>query len=250
MNHPSSRLGVAVVALFVLAGCGSPGIPLPPSLELARPVSDLRAVRKANTVYLTWSAPEATTDRHNIQHPGPTEICRVVGTTMHECGVAVGRVPFAKPPAPAKSAKKPQLSYSDQLPANLLAENPNANLVYTVSVLNSYGKSAGLSNPVQVPAAPTLPPPDDFQAHLAAEGVKLTWKAVTPAKEIPGVKYLYRVYRREAGSERWQHRRRGGTEGRNSPEFAGYWLHLGKDLRLPPHGGDDCHARERRRATG
>jgi predicted small lipoprotein YifL len=200
MNHLSLRLGVALLALFALAGCGSPGVPLPPSLELARPVSDLRAVRKGNTVYLTWSAPEMTTDRHNIQHPGPTEICRAVGTAMHQCGVAVGQVPFAKPPAPAKSAAKPQRSYSDQLPANLLAANPNSNLVYAVSVLNSYGRSAGLSNPVQVPAAPTLPPPDDFQAHLAADGVRLTWKAVTPAKDIPSVKYLYRVYRREAGT--------------------------------------------------
>lgn len=189
-----------MLALFILAGCGSAGIPLPPSLELARPVSDLRAVRKGNTVYLTWSAPEMTTDRHNILHPGPTEICRVVGTAMHDCGVAVGRVPFVKPAAPAKPGVKPQRSFSDQLPANLLADNPTANLVYAVSVLNSYGRSAGLSNPVQVPAAPTLPPPDDFQARLAADGVELTWKAVTPPKDISGVKYLYRVYRREAGA--------------------------------------------------
>lgn len=181
----SLRLGAAVMALFALAGCGSPGVPLPPSLELARPVSDLRAVRKGNTVYLTWSAPDATTDRHNIQHPGPTEICRAVGTAMHQCGVPVGRVPFVKPPAPAKSTAKPQRSYSDQLPANLLAENPNADLVYAVSVLNSYGRSAGLSNPVQVAAAPMLPPPDDFQANLAADGVRLTWRVVTPAKDIP-----------------------------------------------------------------
>src|SRR5258708_25189386 len=155
MSNLISKLGVCLLALVFFAGCGSPGVPLPPSLELARPVSDLRAVRKGNTVYLTWSVPETTTDRHNIRHPGPTEVCRTLEATMRDCGVVVGQVPFAKPPAATKAGSKPQLSYSDQLPANLLAENPASTLAYAVRVMNSYGKSAGLSNPVQVPAAPT-----------------------------------------------------------------------------------------------
>lgn len=204
MNSVALRSCLAVLALLAFAGCGSPGVPLPPSLELARPVSDLRAVRKGNTVFLTWSAPDATTDRHNIRHPGPTEICRVVGKVMRECGAAVERVPFVRPPAPTAAAPKFQRQFSDQLPASLLAENSTSMLVYAVSVLNSYGKSAGLSNQVQVPAVPTLPPPENFEAQLTADGVRLTWKPVNPQgvhpKDIPGVRYLYRVYRREAGA--------------------------------------------------
>jgi hypothetical protein len=193
------NLGLCLLALVVLAACGTPGVPLPPSLELARPVSDLRAVRKGDTVYLTWSAPEATTDRHNIRHPGATEVCRTVGTILRECGVAVAQIPFAKPAAPTKAVPKPQLSYSDPLPAIPSPENPTATVVYAVSVLNSYGRSAGLSNQVQLPAAPTLPPPADFQAQVTAEGVRLSWKATAPP-QVAGLKYLYRVYRREKGA--------------------------------------------------
>ena len=174
MNPLIAAAWLGLLALVVFAACGTPGVPLPPSLELARPVSDLRAARKGNTVYLTWSAPEATTDRHNIRHPGATEVCRTVGTILRECGSAVAQVPFVKTPAATKAAPKPQLHYSDQLPANLSAENPTATVVYAVSVLNSYGRSAGLSNQVHVPVAPTLPPPADFQAQVAAEGVKLS----------------------------------------------------------------------------
>jgi hypothetical protein len=195
MNHRIAKPGLCLLALALCVACGTPGIPLPPSLELARPVSDLRAVRKGNTVYLTWSAPDATTDRHNIRHPGATEVCRTVGIIMHECGIAVARIPFTKTPAATKAAPKPQLSYSDQLPANLSRENQTATFVYAVGVLNSYGRSAGLSNQVLVPAAPTLPPPADFQAQVTAEGVRLSWKAIAPP-QVAGLKYLYRVYRR------------------------------------------------------
>jgi hypothetical protein len=201
MNLTRLKSGVPLLALGLLAGCGSPGVPLPPSLELARPVSDLRAVRKGNAVYLTWSAPENTTDRHNIEHPGPTEVCRAVGSTMRECGVAVVKIPFAKMPPATKAAPKPQVSYSDPLPPNLPAENQTATLVYALSVLNSYGRTAGLSNQVQVPAAATLPAPADFQAQLTAEGVRLTWKPSTPPKDVlSGLSYLYRVYRQETGT--------------------------------------------------
>ena len=195
MNVVRLKSGLCLLALALLAACGSPGVPLPPSLELARPVTDLRAVRKGNTVFLTWSAPEGTTDRRNIRHPGPTEVCRTVGTITPDCGVAVAQIPFAKTPAPTKAVSKPQLTYSDQLPVNLAADNQTANVAYAVRVLNSYGRSAGLSNVVEVPAATTLPPPADFHAQLAAEGVRLTWKPIMPPRDIPGVRYLYRVYR-------------------------------------------------------
>jgi hypothetical protein len=200
MNHLSLRLGLGLLMLLVLTGCGSAGVPLPPSLELARPVSDLHAVRKGNTVYLTWSPPETTTDRHNIRHPGPTEICRVVATTIRECGNAIGQAPFVKPPAVTKAAPKPQMTYSDQLPANLFTEDPTAKIVYAVRVSNSYGKSAGLSNPAEVPAAPTLPPPDNFQAQLSAGGIRLTWSPVAPPIASSGLSYLYRVYRRDSAT--------------------------------------------------
>ena len=198
MSHLPSKLGWRLLTVVALAGCGSPGVPLPPSLELARPVTDLRAVRKGATVYLSWSAAQETTDRHNIRHPGPTQVCRAKGTTMRECGVAVAQLPFAKPPT--KAVPKPEVTYSDQLPRSLQAENPTSTVVYAVRVLNSYGRSAGLSNQVPVPAAPTLAPPADFHAQLTAEGVQLAWKPVTPPPKVPGLRYFYRVYRREPGA--------------------------------------------------
>jgi hypothetical protein len=54
---------LALGAPLMFAACATIGPPQPPSLELPKPPSDLRAVRKGDRVILTWSAPSVTTDR-------------------------------------------------------------------------------------------------------------------------------------------------------------------------------------------
>lgn len=195
MLFRNRNLELALICLSLHSACGSPGVPLPPSLELARPVSDLRAARKGNIVALTWTDPTRTTDGHNIRHAGPTEICRAAGT-MTQCGTPIARL------APLKTASATQPSfqtYTDVL--SNFSSSANAKLVYAVEVRNSYGKTAGLSNEVEVPSVPTLPPPENLRAQLAAEGVHLTWSAVGSVPAIPGLRFVYRIYRREVTSK-------------------------------------------------
>ncbi len=180
-------------SIAVLASCGSPGVPLPPSLELAKPVKDLRASRKGNKVTLTWTTPTLTTDRHSIRHAGDIQICRSIGSALRECGAAVGKVP---PPSTQSAA---QVAFTDDLSSALENVSPSANIFYAVSASNSYGRSAGLSNQVQVSAAPTLPPPAEFHAELTGDGVQLRWAPVSPAS-IEGVHFGCRIFRREQGS--------------------------------------------------
>src|SRR5579864_4176569 len=94
------------------AGCASPGVPLPPSLELARPVTDLRAIRKGNIVRLTWTNPSQTTDHQNLGHGGVVEICKALDTGIKACGSPVARIPFQPGPRNA-NAKQNQGSYTD-----------------------------------------------------------------------------------------------------------------------------------------
>lgn len=189
------NLGLAMLCLSLLSACGSPGVPLPPSLELARPVTDLRAARKGSTVTLTWTAPTRTTDGHNIRHAGPTEICRAADT-MKQCGTPLAKL------APLKNLNEKQPSfqtYTDTL--SNFSSSANAKLVYAVEIRNSYGKTAGLSNEVEVPAVPTLPAPQNLQAQLAADGVHLTWSSAENVPNISGLRFVYRIYRRETTSK-------------------------------------------------
>ena len=185
----------------LLAGCGHIGPPIPPSLELPKPVTNLRAVRKGDQVFLSWSLPSQTTERQSIRHWGPALICRSVQVPMDTCGNPIGQIPaeqfLAGNANPSQiTAEKALTTFVDALPHELQQVNPTGEIAYSVSATNSYGRSAGLSNQVQVPAAPVLAPPEDFKAQVTVDGVELSWKAVPHQQDNPALRFLYRVYRR------------------------------------------------------
>jgi len=192
-------------ALCVLIGCAQTGVPLPPSLELPRPPSDLRAERKANFITLTWEEPTLTTDHQSVRYLGPTQICRLTDPKATTCGVPVHVIaaPTSVPQKPAKKSqtmRAPAVSYTDTLPAGLLNDDPDAEIIYAVEVLNRDGRSAGLSNRVQVPAIRTLPAPADLSPELDDDGVLLKWTSSGAPPSKPDLQYRYRIYRREEGA--------------------------------------------------
>lgn len=204
MRQLLSKL-LLIFGAAALVGCGVPGAPKPPSLDLPQPVTDLRAQRKGNSVFLDWSVPAETTDHLPVRNLGPTFVCRSMDA-ISKCTNPVAKVP--PPPLvagnhkKAKSAKhyaKLTANYVDNLPRDILVQNPEARIFYAISVLNENERSAGISNVVQAPALPALPPPSDFKAQVTAEGVVLSWAATAEVPALPAVEYFYRVYRRPAG---------------------------------------------------
>ncbi len=201
MSQLLSKL-LLIFGTAALVGCGVPGAPKPPSLDLPQPVTDLRALRKGDSVFLDWTVPAETTDHLPVRNLGTTFICRSLDA-INNCTNPVAKVP--PPPLAAgnhkkaKSAKhsaKLTASYVDNLSGTILVENPQARILYAISVLNENNRSAGISNVVPVPALPALPPPSDFRAQVTAEGVVLIWTLPAKVPMLPGVEYLYRVYRR------------------------------------------------------
>ncbi|HYW40488.1 MAG TPA: hypothetical protein VE957_20465 [Terriglobales bacterium] len=202
---------IAPTALcLLLASCAQTGPPLPPSLELPKPPTDLRASRKGNRVTLNWSEPMLTTDRQSMRYLGPTLICRSLEsdrseTAMTECGNPAAKLP-APSAAPQKSATSrpaPQ-TYTDTLPSPMQQQDSAAEATYAVEVLNRNARGAGLSNRVHVPAVLTLPPPSDLAAELTGDGVVLTWTSAGESQNLPGnspfIQHRYRIYRRDESS--------------------------------------------------
>jgi fibronectin type 3 domain-containing protein len=84
----------------------------------------------------------------------------------------------------------------------LQEQNPTGQAAYAVETLNEDKRSAGLSNQVQVPLAPVLAAPNDVRARVTAEGVVLTWTGFLHEHEAPELRHVYRIYRRQEGSDK------------------------------------------------
>ncbi len=205
MKLPDCNFLIAILGCAALAACGTPGPPIPPALELARPITDLRVARKGDRIFLAWTVPARTIDHQTVRHPGPTRICRSLQTEIGACKTPTAEIAASQFPVPSfdwkKGAPAPkiQASYTDILPKALQTENPTGEITYALSVLNENGRSAGLSNQVQIPAAPTLLPPEHFNAEVKSDGVLLSWTCPPPTSGNPGVAYRLRIYRRERG---------------------------------------------------
>jgi len=199
MNIAKGAWLAALGPLFWLAGCASVGPPLPPSLELPKAPSDLRASRKGDVVTLTWTVPSRTTDRKNVRYLGKTRICRST-STLKQCGTPVGEAPAPDSlPQQAKGStgKKAAATFTDTLPSSLEEANPRGFATYAVEVLNRSGRSAGISNQVHVSLVPVPPPFADFSAQATAQGVLIRWRCPATSHQVDDVRYLFRIYRKE-----------------------------------------------------
>jgi hypothetical protein len=198
------RLAGSLLIIAALPGCGTPGAPQPPSLQLARPIDDLTARRKGNRVELDWTLQRKNTDRTLVKHPPAVRICRREGTGLMGTCAMVAEVPAPKPlPQPKHKGNEEEpairMNYVDSLPPQLEKDNPADFVTYAVEEINSHGRSAGLSNQVQIPAAPTIPAPDDLSARVSAEGVRIAWTGPTPPAGPAGLSYRYRIMRKPVG---------------------------------------------------
>lgn len=54
---------VATAALLILAGCGYPGPPLPPALNIPQPVTDLRVEQTGSQIIVRFTPPAQTTEK-------------------------------------------------------------------------------------------------------------------------------------------------------------------------------------------
>lgn len=190
------KLFVAFGVVIFLTACATIGPPLPPSLDLPKPPSDLRAARKGQRIVLTWTIPTMTTDRQRARSFGATRICRAVHTELTECGTAIGEITVPGAP-PTNSGKKPTASYTDVLLPDLQSDNGSSFVTYAVEVRNADGRSAGLSNHVRASLVRTLPPPTDLAARVVKEGILLSWtNSIPQTASNAAIQYMYRVSRR------------------------------------------------------
>lgn len=158
----------AALAGMMLAGCGLPSAPQPPSLNLPQPVKDLSAVRTGNQVSLSWTMPKKNTDKLLLKGPVTARVCRQERNA--------GRCVTAGTPQFAPGA---DATFTDTLPAALTVGAPRA-IAYFVELENGKGRAAGLSNGAEVAAGAAPEAVTGLSAEVAKTGVLLRWTAGEP----------------------------------------------------------------------
>ena len=194
-----------LLSIAALSGCATPGSPSLPSLNLPQPPTDLVASRRGNKVDLEWTLPHKNSDRTLIKHNPTSRVCRHEGTTlMAHCTVVAEIAPPTPKPAERQKGEAPpgavRIHYVDTLPPELGLQDPAGFVMYGVEEVNAHGRSAGISNQVAIPVAPTIAPPDKVSAEVSADGVRVSWSGPAPPAPPAAVTYLYRVMRRPVGA--------------------------------------------------
>ncbi len=158
----------ATFGFSALAGCGMPGAPQPPSLNLPNRVTDLSAVRTGDQVALTWSMPKRNTDKMLLTANITARICRNQVVVAPCAAVATLQL------APDSDG-----TFTDVLPPPLAAGPPHL-LTYFVELDNRKGRSAGLSNGASVLAGEAPPAISGLTAAMRPGGVLLSWTPAPP----------------------------------------------------------------------
>jgi Fibronectin type III domain len=163
---PLLAFSVVLLVAHTMIGCGTPGAPLAPSLNLPTPVLNLTAVRIGNSVRLAWSMPTRTTDKVILRHPVTAQVCRTV-----EAGSCADVASLTLKPGGAGE-------YVDALPANL-TQGPGRLLRYEVAIRNHAGKSAGPSNIAYSAAGASPAALTGLTGQVRRDGVLLNWHPAT-----------------------------------------------------------------------
>jgi len=160
------------LALVFAAGCASPGSPQPPSLNLPRPVADLRAERVGDSVRLQWTMPAQTTDGRLLAGQKKVTLCRRLAAGVCEQVKSFPEMP------------KASVALEDTLPAAMLKGEPQL-LTYEVQVMNAAERSAGASNLALAASGPAPAVVSGLQASVTEPGVVLRWnRAANAGAEI------------------------------------------------------------------
>jgi hypothetical protein len=199
-RRPGFLAAILILVISALLGCGVPGAPLPPSADIPRFVGDLKAVRKGDTVTLTWTTPTETSDGELIRKPGKMLLQRALrsGPNSDLVFQTISELPLQPT---LKEGRGEQATAKDTL-TNLLRPGGSGFALYMVLAQGRNGKSFGLPNRVSVPLVPNLAPPSKLSANPVPTGIMISWE---PSGPVPNAntqtQYAYKVMRRLQGAK-------------------------------------------------
>jgi hypothetical protein len=167
----AALFAVALPVMVLPAGCGYPGEPKPPALDIPSRVTDLRAAEYGAKILVEFTLPALTTEGLALTKVRSVELRVSAGAASQSVNLK------AAGPGPIH----------DEIGAG---EWIGKDVLLTVRATGPKGKTSEWSNAVPLPVGVPLGVPANLVAENVAEGVRLRWQ---------GQGLRYRIFRAFTG---------------------------------------------------
>ncbi len=158
----SAVLGLGCVS------CGYIGDPLPPALNIAATVTDLRVIESGDQLTVDFTIPELTTEGLVLKRLGSVELRIGPGSTPFDTNQWAAAAKMI--PLPATEPGKVHAG----VPAS---EWIGKDIVAGVRVINTKGRASSWSNLVALRVIPPLATPAEVTVTSDPKGARVTWKS-------------------------------------------------------------------------
>jgi hypothetical protein len=177
--------------LSLLAACGNIGDPLPPLVQIPKPISDLTARQFGKQVKLSWTLPQLNIDGSKATTLDRLEIYRLstqpgnaILPDMDQSGYSAAKWMVLEKNSFDNYRNGEKLMLTDRLTGLDDMEIFQNEFTYAIKAVNRKMKDAGYSNLAQLRVYPVACPPEVVKTSLAERFIELSWEH--PVRNIDG----------------------------------------------------------------
>jgi hypothetical protein len=187
---------VSVFVCFLMAGCGAPGEPVPPSPVVPVAIKDLTAHQKGDGVQLSFTLPSSSISGQKLPALPAVEILRGAVRPDGSPDAKSFRVVYTIPGALVENYRADdRVLFIDPIAPEETKSHPGGAVVYVVRTRASQKRASADSNAVSLRVFPVPAPITSVEARVTETAVELSWPA--PAAELASSISGYRIYRVE-----------------------------------------------------